>query len=143
MVRLSGENMGRAVALSEEGQTQRKIAEILGTSAFVINRLLARYRARGTARYRHGGGHPLATTRREDQAIVRVARRQPRLSAAAIGVLTVPRPVSRHTIAKRLKEAGLRCCRLATKPFLLPRHRAVRREFGVLDSADVEQVSHN
>ena len=75
MVRLSEENMGRAVALSEEGRTPREIAEILGTSGSVINRLLARYRALGTARYRHGGGHPRATTRREVQTIMREAQR--------------------------------------------------------------------
>jgi transposase len=129
---LSAEDCAKAVALVEDGRSQRYVARMLNVSLSTIQRVLERFQATGRNTRRAGSGRKRKTAAIDDRFLVVSTLRNRQLTS----VMTQNRlrevrgvNVSKWTVRRRLQESGLKACRPATGPKLLPRHRVARLQF--------------
>lgn len=122
----------RAVQMIEDGVSQRQVADVLGVSPSVVNRLWARYLETGTYTRRPGQGRPRATTERQDRYLRTLGLRHRQATARTLrndfqqgtGVR-----LSDQTVRNRLHVDNLRSRRPATGPILTVDHRRHRLEY--------------
>ena len=69
MVRLTGVQRGRAIALLMQGQRQQQVANHFGVNVSTIERLVRRLRETGHLADRPRSGRPRVTSRRQDRTI--------------------------------------------------------------------------
>ena len=124
--------VARAVQMLEDGQTQRRVAAIVGVSPSVIARLWNRYQTTGGYGRRPGQGRRRCTTPRQDRYLRNMAVRNRQETARGLQIdfreATGVR-VSDQTIRNRLHEDNMRSRRPARCPELTPQHRRARVEF--------------
>lgn len=129
---LTSEQIARAVALIEDGRSQRYAARILDVPESTLRRCVRRYRETGLLTRRPGTGPQRATNRVDDRFMQLYALRNrgsvpvqiaQRLHAAR-GV-----DVSAQTVRRRLAEYGLHSFRPANAPALTVAHKRARLEF--------------
>ena len=90
---------------------------------------LRKLRARGVVSRKRGSGRPRKTTQRQDRALVKEARRQPRAPAAVLQAAALTN-LHKSNISRRLKMSGLPCRRVRRKPFIsnAARQKRIARE---------------
>lgn len=110
------------------GESVTSIAKKFGINHSVISRIISRFRASGTLKPIHKGGRPRKTSKRDDQAILRLIKKDPFISARSIAnQLQVN--ISIRSIQRRAVEGGLKAYRSAKKPFISHKNRLARIEF--------------
>ena len=130
--RITLENRAKAVALSEEGYSQRQIADRLGCSQKSIDRTLRRHSATGSVQDKTIPGRRRKTSRRENSLIVRKSKADRFKTAPQIKAeLQIEHgvQVSASTIQRRLREVGLLARKPCRKPHLTLCHKRARLQF--------------
>ena len=133
--RISLENRGKVLALSEEGYSQRAVARRVGCSQRSVSDILRKQRLTGCVRDHVIIGRKRKTTIKEDRLIVRKSKADRFKTATEIKAeMQVEHGVriSSSTIRRRLREAGLNGCKTRKKPRLTARHKKARLEFARL-----------
>lgn len=129
---ITPEQVARALALVDEGRSQRYAARTLGLPETTVRRAIKRYRETGCCTRRQGSGRPRATRPIDDRFIVMTALRNGHASATEMAqtLRTVRNvTVSADTVRRRLAKANLRPRRSATGPLLSVEHRRARLAF--------------
>lgn len=124
--------VARAVALEDEGYSQRRIARTLGVPRTTIRDAIRRFRETGSYTRRPGQGRHRCTSARDDRFIVsNILRNRFRTASETRTQLSDVRnvTVSVRTIRRRLAEHNLKAFRPARVPELLPRHKRARLQF--------------
>ena len=130
--RISLENRGKVLALSEEGYTQREIAIQVGSSQKNVSDILKKQRDTGTVRDKKIPGRKRKTTAKEDRIMVRKSKSDRFKTASEIRAEMQIKHrvnVSSSTARRRLREAGLNGCKSRQKPRLTSRHKKARLQF--------------
>lgn len=108
---------------------QKEIRRLTGRSKSAVARVVKAFRDdRGRIADAHRSGRPRISGEEEDKLIIAAVVADPFLSAKEIKN-ELGLHMSCDTIRRRLKEAGLRNCVAAQKPFLTENQRAQRLEF--------------
>lgn len=122
----------QAVALLQQGLSQRTVARQLNLSRSAVQRVYRRYLETGAFNRRPGTGRPRATTQRDDRFITMTILRNRRQNAVQVqqqlrNVRGVA--VSARTVRRRLCEQNLTPYRPASGPKLTVAHRQCRLRF--------------
>ncbi|XP_038209023.1 uncharacterized protein LOC119830186 [Zerene cesonia] len=130
---LSPAQVAQAVALVDQGLTQREIATILNVPRSSMQYALKRYRETGSYSRRPGSGGFRCTSVRDDRFILLAVLRNRYLTAVEIRHrLQVTRGVnvSERTVRRRMEEVNLKVHRPARGPSsFLRQHRVARLQF--------------
>lgn len=126
------ETAAQAVALLQQGLSQRQVARTLQMSQSAVSRIYRRHQETGGFNRRKGSGRKRSTTARDDRFIVTTSLRNRSFTGVQVqqelretrGVA-----VSSWTVRRRLKAANLTPKRPAKGPKLTPAHRAARLRF--------------
>ncbi|XGW22217.1 hypothetical protein V3C99_004875 [Haemonchus contortus] len=114
------------------GLTSRQVSEIQGVTIRCIQRIWKKYKDTGSVEVKKHPGAARTTSRLVDRNIVRLARNDPRLTAAEIlreiSTPEGPNP-SLSTVQRRLREAGLFGRRPAKKPLISAKNRKARLDW--------------
>uniref|UniRef100_A0A7I4YQF3 DDE_3 domain-containing protein n=1 Tax=Haemonchus contortus TaxID=6289 RepID=A0A7I4YQF3_HAECO len=114
------------------GLTSRQVSEIQGVTIRCIQRIWKKYKDTGSVEVKKHPGAARTTSRLVDRNIVRLARNDPRLTAAEIlreiSTPEGPNP-SLSTVQRRLREAGLFGQRPAKKPLISAKNRKARLDW--------------
>lgn len=125
-------DVGRIVALIEDGRNKSYVARTLGIARSTVRDAWYRYLQTGNFTRRQGSGRRRMTTQADDRFVIISSLRDRRSTAVCLkNDLQMVRRVnvSERTIRRRLGEAGLHSRRPAICPKLLPRHRQHRLRF--------------
>uniref|UniRef100_A0A2A4J5V2 Tc1-like transposase DDE domain-containing protein n=1 Tax=Heliothis virescens TaxID=7102 RepID=A0A2A4J5V2_HELVI len=126
------ETAARAVALLQEGESQRSVAIRIGVSRRAIRNVWERYQETGSVARRPGTGRTRATTSHEDRYIRLTARRERTVTARTLQTRlrrSTGTRVSDQTIRNRLHEDGQRFRVRAVRLKLTRAHRAASLRF--------------
>lgn len=126
------ETASRAVAMLQEGNSQRSVAIRVGVSRRAIRNLWERYQETGSVARRAGTGRTRATTDQEDRYIRLTARRERSITARTLQNRlrqSTGTRVSEQTIRNRLHEDGQRSRMRVIRLKLTRAHRAARLRF--------------
>ena len=130
--RISLENRGKVVALSEEGYSKREIADRFGCSQRSFRDILKKQRLTESVKDLKIPGRKRKTTKREDRIIVRKSKSNRYKTAPEIKAdmqIEHGVSISTSTTQRRLREAGLNGRKPRKKPSLTARHMKARLEF--------------
>lgn len=128
---LTPEQITRALALVEDGSSQRYAARVLNVAETTLRDALRRYRETGSLSRRSGQGRPRATNRTDDRFVQLYSVRNRGSNAVEMSQrLRAVRgvQVSAETV-RRLAEYGLAPYRLVRGPLLTAQHRRERLQF--------------
>ncbi|GFV00616.1 transposable element Tc3 transposase [Trichonephila clavipes] len=120
---------GRIIGKLEEGRSVTSVAAEFGIAHSIVSRLWRQFQTTGTAIRGFSSGRPRGTTPADDRYIVLQARRNRRQTAGEIARHTTQatgRPISRFTVARRLRGGGLFARRPVRCVPLTPAHRRRR-----------------
>ncbi|GFV00590.1 transposable element Tc3 transposase [Trichonephila clavipes] len=120
---------GRIIGKLEEGRSVTSVAAQFGIAHSIVSRLWRQFQTTGTAIRRFSSDRPRGTTPADDRYIVLQARRNRRQTAGEIARHTIQatgRPISRFTVARRLRGGGLFARRHERCVLLTPAHRRRR-----------------
>lgn len=145
---LTLQERGALIALHQEEVSVREIADRLECHPTTVKRWIKRYEDTLDVNRRFGSGRPKKTTPAEDQMLLDVLRTKPITTAQEIAGKTIRIlhffhllirftnfidvagiPISRHTVYRRLSQAGLRARVAAHKDFLTDNHKRMRLQF--------------
>ena len=121
---------GQAVGMHKCGKSERWIAQELHIPASTVHLWITLFRQRGSLIRKEGSGRTNVTTPRSDRHLVRIAK-QSRFSPTSLLLQTWGEPVSRWTVSRRLRDAGLRCYRPAIRPLLTEMHKQLREQWAM------------
>ena len=130
--RISLENCAKALALSEEGYTQREIAIRVGCSQKSVSDILKKQQDTGTVRDKKIPGRKRKTTAKEDRIMVRKSKSERFKAAPEIRAemqIEHGVNVSSSTARRRLREADLSGYKSRQKPRLTFRHKKAHLQF--------------
>ena len=132
--RISLENRGKVLALSEKGYSQREVARRVGCCQRSVSDILKKERLTGGVRDRKIIGRKRKTTTKEDRLIVRKSKADRFKTATEIKAeMQVEHGVHiSSSTTRRLREAGLNGCKTRQKPRLTARHKRARLQFARL-----------
>ncbi|GFW61252.1 transposable element Tc1 transposase [Trichonephila clavipes] len=120
---------GRIIGKLEEDRSVTSVAAEFGIAHSIVSRLWRQFQSTGTAIWGFSSGRPRGTTPADDRYIVLQARRNRRQTAGEIARHTTQatgRPISRFTVARRLRGGGLFARRPVRCVHLTPAHRRRR-----------------
>lgn len=118
------------VALLQEGNTVRYVAERMQIPRSTVSRAWRNFQERGRFDRREGSGRRRITTPREDRQIIHATVREPAQSARQIlDGLNLGRRISDVTVRNRLNEAGLHSRSRVRVPALTQQHRQARLHY--------------
>ena len=129
MPRLNAQDRERALRQLQAGSRPEDVAVTFGVHISTIYRLSNHFQLTQSTQDRPRRGRPRVTSGREDRHIVREHTRDRFRSASTTARNTVGthgRTVSHQTIARRLREANIRCRRPYRGAILTPHHRQIR-----------------
>lgn len=116
---LTVEQKNNIVSMTENGLSSRKIACMLGVSANTVQKVLKRYRSRGTVENNERPGRSRMTDDRDDRALFRLVKENRRQSlvdlSASFNARREGTSVSKRTIRRRLIEGGYKRCVVAKR----------------------------
>jgi transposase len=116
----------------KKGSSYQAVSEVFGVSKSGVGHVMERFKQRECVEIRKSGGRPLVTTKREDDALVRLSKSQPRLDAVQLHAQMVKNyglKYSVSTVKRRLNNAGLFGRRPCKKPLISAKNRKARVEF--------------
>lgn len=108
---------GQALALWEQGLSNRKIGKTLKKDEKTIRNLINKWKITGTYERKKGSGRPRKTTSRQDREIVRTAIKNRRITSVAIKN-NLRLDVTPKTIRNRLKDANFKSRVAIKKPYI-------------------------
>ena len=123
----------RIVRLSADGNSQRKVARMLGVSQGCVSKIMWRNREIDQPHQRKRGDSMKISTPREDRQLLQMVRTNSFMSASRLRMQMIRRfgrRMSVRTIRRRLLAAGFWSRRPARCPRLTLEHRRHRREWG-------------
>lgn len=126
---LDAVNVARAVALNEQGYSQRRISRIMGQPRETILDALRRYQETGQYTRRPGQDLIRCTSQIEDRLLARNVLQNRFLTAtqASNNLFEITgNKISERTVRRRLAEQNLRSFRPARVPERLPHNRRER-----------------
>ena len=133
--RISLENRGKVLALSEEGYSQREIARRVGCCQRSVSDILKKQHLTGSVKDRKIPGRKRKTTIKEDRLIVRKSKADRFKTAPEIKAqmdIQHGVSISSSTTRRRLRKARLNGYKARQKPRLTARHKKARLEFARL-----------
>ncbi|GFV35495.1 transposable element Tcb2 transposase [Trichonephila clavipes] len=119
----------RIIGKLEEGRSVTSVAAEFGIAHSIVSRLWRQFQTTGTAIRGFSSGRPRGITPADDRYIVLQARRNRRQTVGEIARHTTQatgRPISRFTVARRLRGGGLFARRPVRCVPLTPAHRRKR-----------------
>ncbi|XP_041373437.1 uncharacterized protein LOC121386560 [Gigantopelta aegis] len=108
MQRLTQAERNRAIGMADIGASQRQIARTFNCSQAAISNLLSRYQQRDQAQDRARSGRPRITTPDEDRYIRTIHLQNRFVTAMSTPTTALGHPISRRTVLRRLRRAGIR-----------------------------------
>lgn len=129
---LTPAQVAQAVALIDQGLTQREVATVLNVPRSSMQYALKRYQETGRYSRRPGSGGVRCTSVRDDRFITLAILRNRYLTAVEIRhrlQITRGVNVSERTVRRRMEEVNLKARRPARGPLLLRQHRVARLQF--------------
>jgi transposase len=131
-IEFSADLRQRAVSLYSTLKSCRKVGECLKMSASTVIRIIHKQQQWGTTANLPRSGRKRATTVHDDRAIVREAKKNRRVSAAAIQATMASTRgivVSEQTIRNRIHASGFHGCQPRKKPLISRANRLKRLQF--------------
>lgn len=129
---LSPEQVARALALIEDGHSQRNAARTLNVPETTLRDAIRRYYETGLCTRKQGSGRPRKTDATDDRFLTLYALRN-RTATASETSFQIRRArnvvISPDTVRRRLAEANLRPRVPATGPLLTKQHKRARLTF--------------
>lgn len=122
----------QALALLQDGKSQRYVARRHGVSQKAISNLWTRFQQTNSVQDRRRSGRPRVTSQQDDRYIRLIVLRSRHITATSVNDTfrhATGRHVSVSTIRRRLRRGGLRARRPAVRPPLTPRHRRARLDW--------------
>jgi transposase len=120
----------------QDGWMIKDLAEHFRCSVSGIEQTIRRWSKHQTTKDLPRSGRPRVTTIREDRTLLRMVRKNPKVSYADLAVSLAPLPgapqrppLSRWTMARRLREYGVICRKAVARPKLNKGHAALRLKF--------------
>ena len=134
---LTSEQRASLISKREEGLTVRELMAEFKCGRTVIYDTLNRWKTHGTTESLPRAGRPKALTRREQRALFRAARKNPKITYSSLVVEANlqgdsdarQHPPSRATLYRTLKREGLTNHLCAERPLLNEDYKAIRRRF--------------
>ncbi|GFT49824.1 transposable element Tcb1 transposase [Trichonephila clavipes] len=123
---------GRIIGKIKEGRKITDVARVFDIAHSVVSRLKKSFKTTGMCSRRHGGGRVLSTTPAEDRYIVLSAKRNRRTTAQQVAnqfFAASGKQISRKTVARRLRGAGLCARRPVVCVPLTRQHRTARLQW--------------
>ena len=129
---LSEDLKRRIVALHEDGQCFKKIANTLKLSSSTVAKIIQRFKRAGSTQNRPRVGRPKKLSARAERYIQMLSLKDQRRSAVSItaeieevGGL----PISAQTIRRTLHQIGVHGCHPMRQPLLKTIHKKARKKF--------------
>lgn len=132
MSNLTPVQAAQIVALSEDGRSQRYIAQVMNINQSSVSRILRRFRETGVYHRRPVPGRPRCTIPADDRFLRLQALRERHITARKLrNDLSRVRNVqiSINSVRNRLREVGIRARMPVTAPLLTRAHRVARLRF--------------
>lgn len=126
MPRLTTAERERAIGMLQLGATTGHVARTFGCSVVTVRNLRQRYQQTGQTSDRPRTGRPRITTAREDQYLRTLHLRNRFLTVTSSAATSLGHPLSRRTVARRLRAFGIRAYRPFRGTVLTIRHRQLR-----------------
>jgi transposase len=122
---------GLIVDLIQKGVVVREVARRLKVTKSTVSFVYKKFEEFGSTTNRATSGRPRATTRTDDRAISRMAKKNPKVTAAEINKVLRSSgvTVSNQTVRNRLYAVGLKGRRARCKPLISKKNKKVRLEF--------------
>ena len=120
------------VALHEDGQGYKKIANTLRLSCNTVAKIIQRFKRAGSTQNRPRVGRPKKLSARAEHRIQMLSLKYWRRSAVSIAAKIEElggQPVSAQTIRRTLHQIGVHGCHPRRKPLLKTIHKKARKEF--------------
>lgn len=115
--------------MRDMGASQAHIARTFGCTPATISRLFTRYRNTGRTQDRPRSGRPRVTTPIEDRYIRTIHVRNRFVTATSTAATALGHRISRRTVTRRLRLAGIRAYRPFRGMVLTLRHRQNRQRW--------------
>ena len=129
---LSEDLKRRIVALHEDGQGYKKIANTLKLSCSTMVKIIRHFKRAGSSRNSPRVGRPKKLSARAERHIQMLSLKDRRRSAVSIAAEIEEfggQPVSAQTIRRTLHEIGVHSCYPRRKPLLNTIHKKARKQF--------------
>ena len=129
---LSEDLKRRIVALHEDDQGYKKIANTLKLSCSTVAMIIQHFKRAGSTQNRPQVGHPKKLSARAEHHIQMVSLKDQRRSAISIAAEIEEvegQPVSAQTIRHTLHQIGVHCCHPRRKPLLKTIHKKAHKKF--------------
>lgn len=118
--------MDNIIRLRRQNYSYQKIADLMNTTKWTVQRVAERERIHGNTAYRRRGAPARKTTPREDRNLVRTALANRTFNASKLRAISGLQ-VTTQTVRRRLHFQGLRARRRECCPLLNEGHRRNRR----------------
>lgn len=131
---LSAEQRLKIKILHEQGMSQVKIAREVKCSRCAVQYAINRFQETGSHENRPRTGRKRVTTDRDDRLLIRQSlqdRKKTAIDLAASLSEAKGKPVSVHTVRRRLLKAGLKGCKARKKPWLSEHNMKIRLEWAL------------
>lgn len=132
MPRLTAVERERAVGMLQIGTKVAEVAQLFGCTKATVHRLRNRFNQTGQTSDRPRSGRRRVTTPREDRYLVNIHLRDRFKTATSSAANALDHPMSRQTVSRRLRAAGIRAYRPYRVPFLTNRHKRLRLQWARL-----------
>jgi transposase len=126
MPRLSAAQRERAIGMAQIGASSSHIAQTFGCSKQTINKLRRGFNQTGQTCDRPRSGRPKVPTRREDQYLRVLHLRNRFITMTSSASTALGHRISRSTVMRRLRAAGIRAYRPFRGMSLTRQHRINR-----------------
>ena len=129
---LSGHLKRRIVALHEDGQGYKKIANTLKLSGSIVAKIIRRFKRAGSTQNRPRVGRPKKLITHAECYIQMLSLKDQRRSAVSIAAEIEEvgsQPVSAQTIRRTLHAIGVHGCHPRRKPLLKTIHKKANKQF--------------
>ena len=129
---LSDDLKRHIVALHEDGQGYKKIANTLKLSCSTVAKIIQHFKRRGSTQNRPRVGRPKKLRARAERLIQMLSLKDRRRSAVSIAAEIEEaggQPVSAQTIHRTLQQIGVHGCHPRRKSLLKTIHKKARKQF--------------
>jgi transposase len=129
MKQLSDFNLGKIIALREQGLTYREIAEKIKRSITTISSVLKRNNERGHPFRKAGSGRPSALNNEHKKVLATIMKKEPKLSVCKMNAKLKDKTgvsICHETVRRELKKQGIFAYSPVKRPKLNENHKISR-----------------